>query len=119
MREIRLGVPYPFEYRALNGCDAVCEIRVFQHNNKTIVVVIDVDVGPSVTNNVEQMATLLRRSGIEWDAFCEHYFDRLDHEREETFDWVMFTWEGERAVKPDWKPGSRQQLEALIGRAFV
>jgi hypothetical protein len=73
MKEIQPGFPYPFEYRADNGFDAICEIRVFQHAGKTVVVATDLDIGPSVTNNVERIATLLRQVGIVWDFFCEHY----------------------------------------------
>ncbi len=120
MPERKIGVPYPFEYEAINGFDAICEIRVYEHQGKTVVVATDLDVGPSVTNNVERIASLLRQQGIEWDVFCEHYFDRADTDvrGKETFDWVTFTWSGEIAHHPQWRPGSREQLEAFIGGAF-
>jgi hypothetical protein len=50
MQEHEEGIPYPFEYRAMNGFAAICEIRLYRHNDKTIVVATDADVGPSVTN---------------------------------------------------------------------
>jgi hypothetical protein len=118
MREFEHGIPYPFEYRAENGFNAVCEIRVFQHGGKTIVVATDLDVGPSVTNNVERIATLLRGRGIRWDVFLEHYFNRPDAERPETFDFVEFTWRENVAYAPKWRYGTRKELEELIGRTF-
>jgi hypothetical protein len=118
MREREDGQPYPFEYRAINGFDAICELRLYRHQGKTIVVATDADVGPSVTNNVEVIATLLQQQGIAFDLFCEHYARDAIANFEETFDWVTFTWQGENAVHPDWRPGSREQLEAAIGRRF-
>src|SRR5574341_2608883 len=107
MPERKIGIPYPFEYRAINGIDAICEIRVYEHEGKSVVVATDLDVGPSVTNNVERIATLLRGQGIIWDVFCEHCFDRPgdDARGKETFDWVSFTWSGDTAHHPVWRPG--------------
>ncbi len=120
MQERQAGSPYPFEYEALNGLPAICEIRVYEHEGKTVIVATDLDVGPSVTNNVERIASLLRQQGIQWDVFCEHYFDRpeTDARGSETFDWVTFTWSRGVAHHPVWRPGSREQLEAFIGRNF-
>jgi hypothetical protein len=66
------------------------------------------------------IASLLWQQGILFNLFCEHYRDREpgDIRGEETFDWVEFTWQGETAVHANWKPGSREQVEALIGRKF-
>jgi hypothetical protein len=120
MHERDDGTPYPFEYQAINGFEAICEIRLYRHVGKTVVVATDLDVGPSVTNNVERIATLLRQQDITFDLFCEHYFDRGEEtpRGDETFDWVEFTWSGETAIHATWKPGSREQVESLIGRRF-
>jgi hypothetical protein len=118
MRERDEGVSYPLEYRAANGFHAICEIRLYHHEGKTIVVATDLDVGPSVTNNAEVIATLLRERGIDFDLFCEHYEPGPDHDLEEVFDWVTFTWQGTTAVHPEWQPGTRQQVETAIGRRF-
>jgi hypothetical protein len=119
MRETEQGRPYPVEYRAENGFQAVCEIRIYEHESKIIVVATDLGVGPSVTNNVERIATVLREQGITWDYFFEHYFDRPEVERPETFDFVEFTWRGNLAFQPKWKAGTREKLEQLIGQTFT
>ena len=118
MKERHDGSPYSLEYRALNGFPAVCEIRVYQHVGKTIVVATDVDTGPSVTNNVEAIATSLRRHGIYFDYFVEHYVERIETKREETFDWVTFTWREDVAVHAAWKAGTCEELETIIGGRF-
>ena len=118
MREFEVGFPYPFEYKAENGFEAICEVRSYQYLGKTIVVATDSDTGPSVTNNVERIATLLREGGIAWDAFCEHYQAQPEIARDETFDWVSFEWDKDAATHPAWRPGSRTELEAFIGQSF-
>jgi hypothetical protein len=57
MKERGEGLPHPFEYTAMNGFPAVCEIRLYHYQDITIVVATDLNVGPSVTNNVERIAT--------------------------------------------------------------
>jgi hypothetical protein len=61
MHEREPGTPYPLEDTALNGYPAVCAIRIYRNDGKTAVVATDLDVGPSVTGNVEQIAMRLRQ----------------------------------------------------------
>lgn len=111
MREWRHGIPYHFEYPAFNGLPAVCELRVYQHTGKTIVVASDVDVGPPLNNNLEIIATLLRQQGIRFDLFIEHYDERPLIE--ECFDWVTFTWQDHTAINIQWRNASREEVEAV------
>jgi hypothetical protein len=36
MHEREDGFSHPFEYRATNGLNAVCELRLYHHEGKTI-----------------------------------------------------------------------------------
>jgi hypothetical protein len=112
-----------------NTIEAKCRIRVYQLANGTIVVIateLPDSAGASITNAAEILATEMRRwfvvpgGGLFW---IEHYQDRAmiggRPQQKESFDRVFFRWDGTQYDDPDWKPFSRQQVEALIGEPLT
>lgn len=117
---------WTMEYTACNSLPAVCEIEEIETAGDKLIIVTDCDTGPSVTNNVEQVATELRLRGVNWDVFIEHYppadfksrTGLIDRLRDETFDQVKFEWHDGVAYNPEWKHTDRETVEAYIGGAF-
>ena len=90
-------------------------LRLYQlRSGAYVAIVTDLDRGPSVTNAAEELATAVRlrwcRQG-EALAWWEHY----RRANRDDFDRVLFRWNGQRYVDPEWKPGSRAMLEELLG----
>ena len=112
------GYPYNFEYELKNRTRAVCEIRLYEHLGKQVLIASDAGVGESVTNNVECLATALRRIGVQWDLFIDHYSGYPEQKEYEMFEIVIFTWQGQLASNPRWCEISQVQLEIIIGRNF-
>ena len=55
---------FTLHYTAANRFPAACEIRIYEHEERTTVVASDVGAGPSVTNNAGGIATVLRKHGV-------------------------------------------------------
>ncbi len=91
---------YRHDYRAANGFEAHCRVRVFEGGDdpevRAVVVMSDPDDGPSVTNNVEiAAAEVARDRGLDpkTTVFIEHYPRSASDSRsglEEEFDVVDF-----------------------------
>jgi hypothetical protein len=112
-----------------NIIEAHCRIRVYQLASDIIVVIateMPDNPGASITNAAEILATEMRRwfvipgGGLFW---IEHYQDRAmiadRPQQKESFDRVLFRWDGEQYDDPDWKPFSREHLETLIGEPLT
>ena len=112
-----------------NTIEAKCRIRVYQLADGLIVVIateLPDNAGSSITNAAEILATEMRRwfvvsgGGLFW---IEHYQDRAvigsRPQLKESFDRVFFRWDGAQYDDPEWKPFSRQQVEALIGEPLI
>jgi hypothetical protein len=97
-------------------------LRIYELPQKTVVIVTDLDKGPSVTNAAEEIATQVVSSfGIdpERHLWFEHY-PREDirsgkSSGGEEYDLVTFTWDGEKFTDPRWSYSTQQQIEELIG----
>jgi hypothetical protein len=114
--------PETLEYEALNGLPAVCEVRVY-HNipvnsprEISAIVVTDCGAGPSITNNIERIASVLKGNGLFWDVFIEHYPADLTGGRQDTFDLVRMQWATPQvAIQPRWKRIERGVAEGITG----
>jgi hypothetical protein len=65
---------------------------------------------------VEALAAEIRRLYVASDATMRW----IEHERgeRETFDQVLFQWDGHASAEPERRPLSREQVEALIGEVL-
>jgi hypothetical protein len=76
-----------------------------------------------ITNTYEDLATgVWQKFGLTVDriTWIEHYGAQAYGVRiDETFDWITPKRQGDRLVSPQWRPGSRQELEQRIGQPFA
>jgi hypothetical protein len=104
-------------------------LQVFQHQEDIVVIVSEriapdgsyENVGPSVTNAAEAIATVVRtKVGIVWTHWIEHYPFPPSKEIEPTFDQVTFIWDNRTNTygSPQWKRLSKEKVEALIGESL-
>lgn len=113
-----------------SGLKAKCHVQIFRNmqalDTESWVVIMTEPVdnpGRSVTNGVEELATLLRQEynlEIPHTKWVEHYErDGFDLETgepsEDSFDWVGLTWDGLRARNATWTFGNWEQVADLIG----
>lgn len=119
-----------FDYRDPSyGRDSSCRLRVYEMNkvdmfeyNVVIATEISRNPGPSVTNTAEAWAAEVCTE-YELDPkrtyFVEHYDHRTNVDRDqETYDFIEFTWRGDRAESPKWRPGTKTEIEKLVGEAI-
>ncbi len=120
-----------YEYRGYHGCDSRCRIRIYRSQSKLPVIIATEEVGQnpgtSITNMAEQIATdvsRIYRLAHEPFVWIEHYDDRSDpialkygirRTKGESFDRVEFRRRGTELSEPDWRPISKEAVEALIG----
>jgi hypothetical protein len=133
---------YTHPYTGYHGFPAHCHIRIYDHNQKTIVVATELEdnTGTSITNMAEYIATDiwvdLGRPPLERFMWIEHYPERgIIAGRptiKEDFDMVTFeqtTWKfGEPdhqadypqvLREPKWKHITKDELERLIGEPWI
>jgi hypothetical protein len=127
-----------FEYRDDRfpfGSDCACRLRVWlltDDRNVVMATQLEPSPGASVTNSCERWAAEACREYLLdplKTVFIENY-DRRESEKDvsfppESFDFITFTWSDARtykeldqalhASKPQWKHGTRGEVEALIG----
>ena len=102
-----------------------CDLHVYRDGNAAVVVASERadNPGSSITNSYENLATgVWQKMGLSLDQvmWVEHYAAQSYGVRiEETFDWVTFGLRDGRLVSPKWRPGSRDELEQLIGQSFT
>jgi hypothetical protein len=107
-------------YQGLLATPATCRIRVYRLASGMTVVIASEQPGnavrASITNVAEALATEIRGlyvvpgGAMVW---IEHYPGAG-----ETFDRVLFQWDGLAYSDPAWHPSSRRQVEAMIGEAL-
>lgn len=108
-----------FHYKGFHGCDSKCGLEIKSNGTKVTVILTELDdnSGTSVTNMVEQIATMVYRkyfAGVPAESiiWIEHYppdpKSTITRHREGTFDKVILQWNGKRFSKPNWIP-----MEAL------
>ncbi len=112
-----------YNYKGFHGCESKCRIRIFKTADKDIVVASELrdNPGTSITHFAEYLAT---RIIFEYDIiperliWIENYPARTfsgDKIERETYDFIEFKWDGENFSKPEWKHGSREEVESLVG----
>jgi len=81
----------------------------------------DENPGPSITNTIENLATLaVEAFGLDPErlAVYQHYDYRAagyqPNGEAETFDEVIFDWRDDRASRPQWRRRSRESLVVLL-----
>ena len=123
---------YRLEWQDWKKLDCACRIRIYDGQaamaGREIVIATDINVGQSVTNECENIATLACRENhinILDLVFIEHYEEEENAPRHrpndpiyaEHFDRVKFTW-NERDGKfqnPKWSRFSHEEVKAIIG----
>ncbi|YAF99299.1 MAG: hypothetical protein AB3A66_28060 (plasmid) [Nodularia sp. CChRGM 3473] len=118
--------------------DSKCRLRIYQaYSMPNIVICSDLDeqdTGTSITNSVENVATLIWQKYKEQELspssghlgnqfiFIEHYpyHNKADwNDEEETFCLVQFNWDGQRFSKPRWSPLTPDVVFALINQPHL
>ena len=106
----------PFDYRDPSfGNDSSCHLRVYQFLSAGIAVAIATELrenrGPSITNSAE---SLWREVVKEYDLDPEktHF---VEHYRDDVYDFVSFDWIDGYPIKPNWRHGTKEEIEKLIG----
>ena len=102
-----------------------CDLHVYRDGDAAVIVASERhdNPGASITNSYENLATgvyqkmELSVDQITWIEYygAQAYGVRID----ETFDWVSLDRKGDRFVSPEWRRGSREELEQLIGQPFT
>jgi len=94
-------------YKGFWNCDAKCGLEIKRDKDKIIVILTELDDNPgtSVTNMVEQLATMvyhqfLKGIPIENITWIEHYPKTSFGE---TFDRVTMNWNGKEFSNPKWE----------------
>jgi hypothetical protein len=102
-----------------------CDLHVYRDGDAAVVVASERadNPGSSITNSYENLATgVWQKMGLFLDqvTWVEHYASQSCGVCiEETFDWVTFGLRDGRLISPTWQPGSRDELEQLIGQPFT
>lgn len=99
-----------------------CRLRVYQIPGRTVVIATDQDIGPSVTNAAEEIATQVVhqfRIDPERLLWVEHYLREDTRAGQssggEEYDLVTFVWDGKQFVQPHWTYSTQRAIEELIG----
>jgi hypothetical protein len=116
---------YIHTFTGLWNRPAKCRIRVYRlESGMTVVIATELpdNPGTTITNAAELLATEIRQRFVaagEAMVWIEHYQERDlvngTPTIKETFDRVLFRWDGRRYDDPQWLPFSREAVEQLIG----
>lgn len=104
--------------------DAVCHLRIFQDKTGTIIIVTELATNPglSITNAAEILASKIVKQfhlNPHTTRFIEHYGQESyeleeGRERADTFDEVIFSWQGKQAMDPEWRPVHTEEITNLL-----
>jgi hypothetical protein len=111
-----------YQYTGALKRQARCGLRIYERAEGKVVFMTEQNDnhGPSVTNNVEELATQVRREfGLDSDqtTWVEHYPERewRVHNRVQieppSYDEVTFTWVDYVATEPEWRRLDREEVE--------
>lgn len=113
---------FRFEWQDWKKQDCACRIRIFdgveEYAGKTIVIATDINEGNSVTNEGENIATLVcRQENIDHKdlVFVEHYGKGKG--MAETYDLVTFDWNASKKEfhNINWIPWTKVKAERAVG----
>ncbi|MFA5366379.1 MAG: hypothetical protein WC333_00450 [Dehalococcoidia bacterium] len=102
------------EYKGFGGCQSKCKVYYLKKDGLHLFCFEDMNKGTSVTNMSEYLATqMIEKFSLNRDVdecrFFESYND-LGNEEDRTFDEITYTWEGNVADNPDWKPSEERDM---------
>jgi hypothetical protein len=112
-------------YRDGNGRLCRCDLQVYRDGDVAVVVVSEREDNPgsSITNSYGYLATgVWQKLGLSFEqtTWIEHYgAASYEFAIDERLDWVTLERDANRLICPRWRPGSREELERLIGQAFT
>jgi len=93
-------------YKGFWNCDSICGLEIKRYGEKVTVILTELDHNPgtSVTNMVEQLATMVYHEylyGVPGEniTWVEHY-PPLPSVGKDTFDRVEMRWDGKRFYQP-------------------
>ena len=105
-----------YNYKGFDDCDSVCELRI--EGNVICVTEIDENLGTSITNVTEQLATQVCREKQIKDVtliWIEHYPEDTAVMLDEHFSLVQFNLDINGVFSnPRWTPISKAAVEALL-----
>jgi hypothetical protein len=113
----------PFPFAGFGKINSVCGVLILRHAKPVIVVLSEMpnNPGTSVTNRAEAIATLVRAkylgthldpSAIRW---IEHYPPGRGIDKDESFDWISFTWHPDINIytDPKWRRLDKNDMELV------
>jgi hypothetical protein len=94
---------YNFKYIADNGIESECVVHILHVGDTKYIGFEDINIGSSVTNSAEILATSTIRA-YSWDPenclFFEWYRDSYTGD---TVDEIIYVWDDQIATNPSWK----------------
>ncbi len=108
------------EYSGFHNISSHCRIRIYKVNNKSIVILSEMEnTGTSITNVIEKIVPLLIKNydiPYEQLTLVEHYpIDMGIVADRDTFQFVTFSQENNCYANPGWDDVNKKELEELIG----
>lgn len=124
------GIGHELQQKNSRWWDSKCQLRIYRsYSMPSIVICSDLDesdTGTSITNSVENVATLIWQQYSQLQIlsnpgfmFIEHYpyHNRTEYEaKPENFSLVQFNWNGNKFSQPRWSPLTSDVVLALINQ---
>jgi hypothetical protein len=92
-----------YAFKGTNNISSQCNVRVFSDDGETFILFENMDIGQSVTNASELLATqITKKLGLNPND-CR-FFETYSEYDYETIDEILYTWENGIATNAFWKP---------------
>jgi hypothetical protein len=109
------------------GIEAKCQVRIYQTDAGATVLLTELadNPGMSITNASEEIASsLAARFALNpiITTWIEHYPStawRDERRRDETFDEITYTWQGQTASAPQWRRLTIEEVERMTGATWA
>lgn len=100
--------------------NAICHLQILQNENEAVIIATELHTNPglSITNAAEILAnTIISQFDLDpkHTRFIEHYgaasYD--DGKARDTYDEIIFQWNGKRAFEPKWHPIELKEIKKM------
>ena len=99
---------FNYNFNAYNGVRSSCIVHILKEDNITYILFEDINVGSSVTNSSELLATQIVNLYNLNPKYCR-FFETYEEFAHDTFDEITYSWksvdEYYEAKNPKWRPG--------------